>query len=404
MAMAVAQGIGYQYTSSGDALASGARERWGGAVSGSIPYSYAMTSDSLGGGIASIYWPSFAVTEYKNALPLLADNVPFVGLKTPDAVLDTVKVTSGSAPAYPFVASTSGAKAGEYTVLPATPIPGGSITGATGRCTPESAAVHCFATITKAQLIGGPTNALSLRAAAFQQAVEVARTRLAGLGRHATPGSVQSEGAPAPSVAVQGIDTVAEAVSAEHQVKSFSLVTVQSFDILDSIHLGNIRATATNVTNGSQSDVKRTVAVGEASIAGQKVTINNDGVALVGNTAMKPGDYDNANKQLNDALSAAGITIRLFGGKQTKEERGVGTSDEGEGLYIGLKLPEPGVPNSFFYLNYWVGATLNTATGTPSSVDTATEGSGPKAHPAKTPSDENNTQSWRPAFQATRPR
>lgn len=318
-AVAVAQGIAYQYTSSGDSLASGARERWGGAISGSLPYGYAMTSESRSAGIASVFWPGFVASHYKDALPILADTVPFAGVHTPDNIIDGVKTVAGAAPAYPFIASTSGSKASEFTAMPPTAVPGGSVSGATMRCDPEAASVHCSGSVAKA-----------------------------GLG----------------AVVAEGIDTVADAVLTDHEVRSVSTVNIANLDILGSVHLGNIRAVATKTANGTTSEVKRTVSVGEASVGGQAVTIDNSGVSLARNPAMKQADYDKANTQMRDALSAAGITIRLFGGAQTKAEGG-DTNDEGEALFIGLKFPEYGVPDSFFYWNYWVGGTLNGASGVP---------------------------------------
>ena len=361
-ASAVAQGVGYQFTFDGDSLASGAQQRWGGIIANSLPYSYALTSDVKREGKASIFWPSYAPTAYKDALPLLVDTVPLVGTPVPPSVVNVATQVAVAAPKYPFLATTQGDNPGQYATIPRTRFPGGSFAGAAMSCVPGSTAIHCAATATNV-VLGSPPGTAIAESAAFERALAVGRASLAHLLGGWGGAALSVPGAGTAGLSIDSASTSADAVLEADRVRSLSQAVMTNVDILGAISIGSIRASATAVTDGKTTDVVRTVDVGDSSIYGVPVSIGNQGVTLARNAAVKSSTYETANALLQKALSAAGITLRLFDNRRATMTNGA--SDEGEALYIGLKLPNPGVPNQYFYLNYWLGGTINTATGLP---------------------------------------
>lgn len=112
---------------------------------------------------------------------------------------------------------------------------------------------------------------------------------------------------------------------------------VGTLDVAGVLVLHDVVGTARVVVTGGVPVVTSTLAVGSATVAGQPVTIDQDGVHAAGQ-GTGIGQVQDAQHQVDSALSAAGVSVRAIGAAKTVDGRS-GYADTG-GLRITVATPD----------------------------------------------------------------
>lgn len=121
-------------------------------------------------------------------------------------------------------------------------------------------------------------------------------------------------------------------------VRQSARTAVASLDVAGVLALSDVVGTALITASGDAHTATQSLTVGGASVAGQAVSIGNDGVTALG-TPLVPGDtLADATAQANAALAQAGVTVRTVGGVTRHDSRSA-TADTG-GLLITVTTPD----------------------------------------------------------------
>jgi hypothetical protein len=99
---------------------------------------------------------------------------------------------------------------------------------------------------------------------------------------------------------------------------------------------GEVEVTA----RGDEHAARQALEVGGASVAGQEVTIGNDGVHAVGAPVVPGQTLEQATAQANAVLGQAGVAVRTVGGRAAHDQRSA-SADTG-GLLV--TVATPGLP------------------------------------------------------------
>lgn len=188
-----------------------------------------------------------------------------------------------------------------------------------------------------------------------------------------------------PAVAVRGAFGDGRARADGSRVSGTTTVGVAHVTVLGQLELWDVVGTATVDGTADGATASSDLTVGAAAVDGVPVTIGDDGVVVSDDAVLPGSDVATATEQVNAALAAAGIRVRLH------DQRAVDGSDravaDSGGIGITVTTPSAeGVPGNTFELV--VGratmtafvepaatfpATTSAPVGTSSPVDTTTD-------------------------------
>ena len=159
-------------------------------------------------------------------------------------------------------------------------------------------------------------------------------TRVAGSATGASLGTVGVfESGGSTSIVELKVDAAAGTV------RQHASAAVASVDVLAGLlTLADVRATVDITADGAKHTATQSLTVGGATVAGQAVTIGNDGVTAVG-TPLLPGQtLADATAQASAALAQAGVAVHTVGGTAKHDDRSAG-ADTG-GVLITVRTPD----------------------------------------------------------------
>lgn len=113
--------------------------------------------------------------------------------------------------------------------------------------------------------------------------------------------------------------------------------TVHDFNAA-ALHIGSVRATASLTASGSRHVPHATLTVDGATVAGQPVAIDNEGVHATGKSLLPGSTAAQRTKQLNAVLKAAGIRVHTLGAT-LRHDRHSATADTG-GVLVETSTPD----------------------------------------------------------------
>jgi hypothetical protein len=128
--------------------------------------------------------------------------------------------------------------------------------------------------------------------------------------------------------------------SATGKIVQVARSTVESLDVAGVLHLEDVVATARITVNGDAHAAQQTLVVGGASVAGQVVTIGNDGVVAAGQPLLPGQSLADATAAVSAVLNQAGVSVRTVGGV-VRHDRRSAAADTGGVL---ISLSTPGLP------------------------------------------------------------
>ena len=160
-------------------------------------------------------------------------------------------------------------------------------------------------------------------------------TRAAGT---ATGSSFAVAGALTTGASTSSVELTVDAPGS--RVTQLARSSVTSLDIAGVLHLEDVVGTARITVVGDTHTAQQTLTVGGASVAGQAVTIGNDGVQAAGTPLLPGQSLADATAAASAVLSQAGITVRTVGGA-TKHDKRSASADTGGVL---VTLETPGLP------------------------------------------------------------
>lgn len=149
--------------------------------------------------------------------------------------------------------------------------------------------------------------------------------------------------------------------AATGQGEALGTSRVGALDVAGTLLLHDVVATARVTVTGGSPVATATLTVGSATVAGVPVTVDEDGVHAAGQgTGLGP--LQDAQDQVDEALAAAGLSVRAVGVTRTVEGR-AGYADTG-GLRIVLRTPDLPGGVAANALTLTVGAVSVTGTST----------------------------------------
>jgi hypothetical protein len=163
----------------------------------------------------------------------------------------------------------------------------------------------------------------------------------------ATPGRVAGSATGA-SLAVVGALTAGASTStvditgdsATGKVVQLARSSVESLDVAGVLHLEDVAATARITVNGDAHTAQQSLTIGGASVAGQAVTIGNDGVVAVGQPLLPGQTLADATAAVAAVLKQAGVSVRTVGGVVRHDKRSAAADTGG----VLISLSTPGLP------------------------------------------------------------
>jgi hypothetical protein len=151
----------------------------------------------------------------------------------------------------------------------------------------------------------------------------------------ATGMSFAVAGAVAAGGSTSTVELTADAASGA--VSQTARTAVASFDVAGVLELSDVVGSTSITASGATHTAVESLTVGAAGVAGQQVSIGNDGVTAVGTTLLPGQTLADATAQANAALRQAGVTVRTVGGVARHDARSA-TADTG-GLLITITTP-----------------------------------------------------------------
>jgi hypothetical protein len=97
--------------------------------------------------------------------------------------------------------------------------------------------------------------------------------------------------------------------------------SVASVDVGGVLQLSDVEATGRVTAQGDTHTAAQSLVVGGAEVAGQAVTIGNNGVVATGTPLLPGTTIAEATEQANAVLATAGISVRTVGGRATHDSR-----------------------------------------------------------------------------------
>jgi hypothetical protein len=125
--------------------------------------------------------------------------------------------------------------------------------------------------------------------------------------------------------------------AATGRVSQSAATSVAGVDVAGVLKLSDVEAQARIVTDEGTHTAVQTLTIGGAQVAGQAVTIGNDGVTAVGTPLLPAQTLSSATAQANSALAAAGIVVHTVGGVARHDGRSA-SADTG-GVLITVTTP-----------------------------------------------------------------
>ena len=132
------------------------------------------------------------------------------------------------------------------------------------------------------------------------------------------------------------VELLADAASGT--VRQTARTAVASFDVGGVLQLDDVVGNVVITAKGDAHTAVQTLTVGGARVAGQAVTIGNDGVTAVGTPLLPGTTIAEATEQANAALAAAGIAVRTVGGVARHDSRSA-EADTG-GVLVHVTTPD----------------------------------------------------------------
>ncbi len=140
-------------------------------------------------------------------------------------------------------------------------------------------------------------------------------------------------------------DGAATATDADGTVATTVAVGADRVEVMGQLVLEDLAGTAAVAAVGDHRRAQAELTIGAATVADVPVSLDHEGVTVAGEHLVAGADVDEATAQLNAALEAAGIQVRLLDERETVEGTRAAADSGGIGITVTTPSTE-GVPRN----------------------------------------------------------